>query len=72
MMTRWPSLVLFVAATVLLLGLPDGAARAQGTTASITGTAVEEATGEPLPGVNVVAIHKPSGTRYGTATGPDG
>jgi hypothetical protein len=72
MMTRWPSLVLFVAATVLLLGLPDGTARAQGTTASITGTAVEEANGKPLPGVNVVAIHEPSGTRYGTATGPDG
>lgn len=71
MMTRWASLVLFVTA-IMLLGLPRGTAWAQGTTASITGTVVEKANGKPLPGVNIIAIHKPSGTRYGTATGSDG
>lgn len=45
---------------------------AQGTTSgSIEGTVVDTQ-GEPLPGANVVAIHQPTGTRYGTATRPDG
>ncbi len=70
MMTRWTSLVLFIAATVLL-GLPDGAVRAQSTTASITGTVIDEGE-QPLPGVNVVAVHQPTGTRYGVATAPNG
>jgi len=71
MMTRWPSLVLFVAATVLVLGLPNGAAQAQTTTASITGRILDE-NEQPLPGVNVVAIHQPTGTRYGVATAQNG
>jgi len=45
---------------------------AQGTTSgSIEGTVVDTQ-GEPLPGANVVAIHQPTGTRYGTATRPNG
>ncbi len=45
---------------------------AQGTTSgSIEGTVVD-VEGEPLPGANVVAIHQPTGTRYGTATRPNG
>ena len=51
--------------------LPVGSAVAQGTTASIRGTVVD-ASGEPLPGVNVVATHQPTGTRYGAATSPNG
>ena len=45
---------------------------AQGvTTGSIRGT-VKDQKGESLPGANVVAIHVPSGTLYGTSTRPDG
>jgi len=45
---------------------------AQGTTSgSIEGTVVDSQ-GESLPGANVVAIHQPTGTRYGTATRPNG
>ena len=69
-MTRW-SLFVFLAATVLL-GVPLGTVQAQGTTASITGTVIDAENEEPLPGVNVVAVHEPTGTEYGTATNPRG
>ena len=70
-MTRWAAPLALLAAATLLLGLPEGA-RAQSTTASITGSVVEESTDQPLPGVNVLAIHQPTGTRYGAATNPSG
>ncbi len=45
---------------------------AQGvTTAAINGR-VLDASGEPLPGANVVALHQPSGTQYGAMTDFDG
>jgi outer membrane receptor for ferrienterochelin and colicin len=45
---------------------------AQGiTTGSITGTILNEK-GETLPGATVVAVHVPSGTRYGSTTRDDG
>jgi hypothetical protein len=46
--------------------------RAQGiTTATISGK-ITDSKGEALPGANVIAIHVPSGTQYGTATRADG
>jgi len=68
-MSRWALLLLL--STTVLLGLSVDSARAQATTASIQGTVVDE-TDAPLPGVNVVAVHQPTGTRYGTATNPSG
>jgi len=60
---------LFLLAAMLLLPM---VMFAQGTTSgSIEGTVVDTQ-GEPLPGANVVAIHQPTGTRYGTATRPNG
>lgn len=41
------------------------------TTSSINGV-VEDANGGALPGATVLAIHEPSGTRYGTSTLVDG
>ncbi len=41
------------------------------TTASLNGL-IKDTTGEPLIGVNVVAVHTPSGTMYGTTTRLDG
>lgn len=44
---------------------------AQVTTSNIKGLILDE-TQQPLPGVNVVAIHTPTGTVYGSATNFDG
>lgn len=52
---------------LVLLAFAAGSAFGQGvTTAAINGLVVD-AQGEPLPGANVVAVHEPSGTTYGTA-----
>ena len=55
-----------------MLVLGAGSLFAQGvTTASMQGSVTDE-TGETLPGANVVAVHEPSGTRYGAVTNMDG
>jgi outer membrane receptor for ferrienterochelin and colicin len=41
------------------------------TSATIRGTVVDDSD-QALPGVNVVAVHQPSGSRYGTSTSPNG
>lgn len=59
-------------ACVLLLVLAYNGALAQGvTTAAINGR-VTGSNGEALPGVNIVALHTPSGTTYGTSSRNDG
>ncbi len=54
---------------VLFLGI--GFAQAQVTTSSMQGVVVDSK-GETLPGANVVAVHEPSGTRYGAVTNLEG
>lgn len=65
--TKWFA---FAAALLLLSGMTD--LLAQGvTTAGISGT-VRTRSGEPLPGANIVAVHVPSGTIYGTTSRENG
>ncbi|PSQ84497.1 MAG: hypothetical protein BRD44_00795, partial [Bacteroidetes bacterium QS_7_67_15] len=56
--------------SLVALGAP-GDARAQNTTAAIEG-AVNSPDGDPLPGANILAIHQPTGTRYGATTNEEG
>jgi hypothetical protein len=58
----WPMLVLFV-----LLFFPNGLLAQGVTTGAISGI-VADSKGQALLGANVVAVHEPSGTRYGAAS----
>src|SRR5210317_799360 len=55
----------------LLIMLCSVIAFAQVTTSNIKGLILDESD-QPLPGANVVAIHTPTGTKYGAATNFDG
>ncbi|TVP50316.1 MAG: TonB-dependent receptor [Mongoliibacter sp.] len=57
---------------VLMLVFAAGTAYSQGvTTANMQGV-VTDTSGETLPGANIVAVHTPSGTRYGAVSNVDG
>lgn len=63
-------LTIIVASLVILWG--SNSLMAQGlTTASVSGKILDEG-GQGLPGVNVVAIHEPSGTKYGASSTSNG
>ena len=54
----------------LIVGI--GAGFAQGVTTSSINGKVTDAAGTPLSGANIVALHNPSGTKYGAITDFDG
>lgn len=55
----------------ILLAVPATALAQGTTTGSIEGTIVDTA-GDVLPGANIVAVHMPTGTQYGTSSRADG
>ncbi|WP_271765562.1 TonB-dependent receptor [Aquimarina algiphila] len=57
---------------VVILTAFVGETFGQGVTTSSLGGKVTDNTGGPLPGANIVAVHQPSGTRYGATTDFDG
>lgn len=62
--------MLFFALALLIIST---AAMAQVTTSSMSGKVTSNSVkGEPIIGASVVAIHEPSGTRYGAVTNVDG
>ena len=68
-MKRFATIPILLAVCLLASSLP---ALGQGvTTATMRGQVVDE-TDQPLPGANVIAVHQPSGSQYGTTTNPNG
>ena len=65
--TKW-----FTLGLLALLCIGSSVVLAQGvTTAAINGK-VTSTTGEVLPGANIIAVHNPTGTTYGTSSREDG
>jgi hypothetical protein len=56
---------------LLLVMLLPFAVTAQETSGTLSGT-IFDAAGQPLPGVTIVAVHQPSGTKYAVAADKDG
>jgi hypothetical protein len=58
--------------TILMLLLVPVSLFAQGITTGAIGGRVASASGDPLPGATVTALHVPSGSKYGTSTRTNG
>lgn len=69
-MSRIKQLFSFVALTVVLFS--SQLIYAQGVTTSAMGGLIVDQNGNPLPGANIIAVHEPSGTQYGTSSRENG
>lgn len=65
--TKW-----FAVALLALLCIGTSSLLAQGITTAAIGGKIVSSTGEALPGANIIAVHTPSGTTYGTSSRPNG
>ncbi|MCX6135823.1 MAG: carboxypeptidase regulatory-like domain-containing protein [Ignavibacteriales bacterium] len=65
--TKW-----FAVAFLALLCIGTSSLFAQGITTAAIGGKIVSSTGEALPGANIIAVHTPSGTTYGTSSRPNG
>ncbi|MFQ5569559.1 MAG: carboxypeptidase regulatory-like domain-containing protein [Rhodothermales bacterium] len=65
----FPAALMLVCTAFLLM---TGSALGQGVTTAAMNGIITDDQGEPLPGTNVVAVHVPSGTSYGTSTRVEG
>jgi outer membrane receptor protein involved in Fe transport len=68
-MTKVKQLLSFLMAAVILFSYQS--IFAQTTTASINGLVVDQ-NGNALPGANIIAVHEPSGSQYGSTSREDG
>lgn len=59
-------------ATLTLIVFACGAILAQGVTTSSMSGKISDTEGEPLIGANILAVHTPTGTTYGTSTDIEG
>ena len=67
----WQVPVLALACVVVLMA-PARQAAAQGVTTGSIGGTITDASGAPVAGASVIAIHTPSGTNYEASTRTDG
>lgn len=71
-MIRSYSFLSFLLLIIVTIFLSQGSVYAQGVTTSAMNGMVLDANGDPLPGANIIAVHTPSGTQYGTTSRVDG
>lgn len=69
-MSRIKQLFSFVALLVVLFSYQS--IFAQGVTTSAIGGLIVDQNGNALPGANIIAVHEPSGTQYGTSSRDNG
>ncbi len=71
MIKRYSMLSFFLLVLVTFF-LAQGNIFAQGVTTSAMNGMILDGKGDPLPGANIIAVHVPSGTQYGTTSRVDG
>ena len=66
------SMLMRALSTIVLIVAFHGMGFAQGVTTSSMQGKIQDVNGETLIGANILAVHQPSGTTYGTATDVEG